>query len=518
MTEAFPPIAIWIALALGAFAGIVLLVVATTVAYSLWLPANYLLIMIMVLRARRPVSELDEEIGLRPSAKALAHPDHQVALPSYFFGPAVDDVRYVTEMAVQRCRSSFGQGASLASEAAKVDAQIVRIIGGVGIRAGLLTGGFIGILLTIVVVIAHVAATAVTVLVAVCIGYLLLTIDGLKRFIWNVQMTCPACAEEVTPYPGYKCPRCGELHRDIRSGRLGITSRICKCGGRLPTSLLMGAYRLGAVCPRCGAELPPKFGSASEIVLPFFGGGNVGKTQLMYTLVLALCKLAADSGGTVELVGDTGNRIDKIAAFITATGNSGKTVATPPKAHVLHLKLGANDRLIYLFDAAGELHYRKDSLEELAYLGKSRTFVFVVDPLAADGLWEQFSDEQQGRLVHLRSNISEAELAYHQTREQMRRTGRKRNFARLAFVVSKADLLTGTLASLGPARAPIREWVRSQHGLDMGDVVREATQSFSTVEFFETAAVTDDAGLPDASVETLARWLMWSEGVRLGGR
>jgi hypothetical protein len=176
-------------------------------------------------------------------------------------------------------------------------------------------------------------------------------------------------------------------------------------------------------------------------------------------------------------------------------------------------------RLISLFDAAGELHYSREELAQLKYLGHARVLIFVADPLAADGVWESIPADRREHLAELklRSTKQDVDIAYEKTREQMRELGIKARFARLAFVVSKADVLedAGVSMSSQIRGQAVGDWVSDPDGLDMADEVREAKQGFAAVEFFRTAAVMEDGRPRDRSVEILAQWLLWSEGIRL---
>jgi hypothetical protein len=258
-----------------------------------------------------------------------------------------------------------------------------------------------------------------------------------------------------------------------------------------------------------------RFGRIGEIAIPFFGGINVGKTQLMYMVTVALRELAELGGGELELIDDTQGRLDQIAASIAIDGSTSHTPLEPPRAYILELRLGGYRRRIYLFDAAGEMYYRWDTLHDLRYLEGARTLVFLVDPMASDAIWARLPPEVQDRLSGARSNAAEVELAYQQTREYMRQVGTKRKSTQLAFVVTKADLLAEVPEWEGGAAVDV---IRRKDGLDMGDTVREATQGFRAVEFFQTAAITDGAGVADHSLEEFTWWLMKSEGITLRRR
>ena len=386
----------------------------------------------------------------------------------------------------------------------------------IGIAIGTFLGALAGSIAAAVMLFVHLIIIVISVLSALCTCGVLKVVDLLIRSFRNIKMTCPICASNVRPYPVYKCRRCGALHREIRPGSRGVAVRTCTCGARLPTLILTGTTRLTALCPRCKSELPPRFGKVPEIVIPFFGCIKAGKTQLIYVLVKTLEALVADSDGEIELLGDTRDRMERIGRQIGTTGEPGKTVAHAPQAHILRLKLSSGERLVYLFDAAGELHYRFAGLEQMAYLDKARTMVFVADPLASDSIWDDLTEDQRVELANVRPSSAETEVSYQMTREQMRRSKHSDYAERLGFVVSKADLLSDRWTQFEQSGRGARDFVGQVDGMNMGNLVREATQNFSDVHFFKTTAMIDELGSPDESIKALALWLMSVEGINLG--
>lgn len=462
-------------------------------------------------RLRTPQMSRPLPPGRRRNAWPGHHVDENVAMPSYFFGPLADDAIYVCKASVRRAGAILQDGVDLARD--RYD--YFGMVGRTGIMLGIVPGGIAGASAMAAVAMVHLTVSALTAALAACAGVLIRAADASRRLVGGITMTCPSHGTAVTPYPVYVCPRCGNRHRDIRPGRHGITRRICNCREPLPTSLLLGTGTLAAECPDCGAGLPESFGAVPQVVIPFVGAGNVGKTQLMYRLYQTLSELVPACGGTISLESDSKERLDQIGLKLRGTRTPGKTAPELPRAYVLHLTLGSDKRQIYFFDAAGELHYERERLRGLSYLGKARSMVFVADPLAADSVWSRLPVDSQRQLAYLRSHMSECELAYQQTREQMRRMGSKRRFARLAFVVSKADLVAKKGVVPRASSLEIQQWIEDPEGLDLGNIVRESLQSFADVKFFQTAAVMAEDGLPDESVEILAWWLLKSDGIRL---
>ncbi|HEX6521622.1 MAG TPA: hypothetical protein VF070_16710 [Streptosporangiaceae bacterium] len=495
--------------AILAACGVVIVATLATAWFILRVAAQYFAAMLEVIDEDMEDAAAAKGSYLGLIARVERHKDQERTYPEYFFGQVEVDMKGVINATAHRIARAVTDG--WASGVGMME-DIPGVVVGAGVCAGTAVGGAGGALLASVVGLIHVIIVIAASVIAAAMAMILRGVDTAMRFLAGVRMTCPVCALAVRPYAAYKCPSCEELHRDVRPGRRGVVGRICKCGDRLPTLLLFGAYRLTAMCPRCGARLPARFGKTPEIVVPFFGSVKAGKTQLIYTLVLALEVLVKECGGTVITKSDTRQELERIGNLLSASGNPGPTLPRSPEAFVLTVKLGPHERLIYLFDAAGELHYRDVGLDELRYLDKASTLVYVADPLAAEGIWERLSEGRQDELAEIRSNAAEAELAYELPREQIRRMGGKARLMRLAFVVSKGDVIPDRDA-LSNHNA-VRKLIADSDGLDMGNLVREAERSFGTVGYFATAAVRDEAGSPDDSVTELATWLLNREGIR----
>jgi hypothetical protein len=442
------------------------------------------------------------------------HVDDDTAIPSYFFGPLIDDVAYICKTSYRRSRLLLVDGLAITRERDAVSGEVGRF----GVMFGIYPGILAGAAFTAAVAVAHLTVSTLSAATASGVGAVIRGADTCRRRIFGIKMTCPSHGMAIS-YPVYICPKCGNRHQNIRPGRNGMTTRICRCETRLPTSLLLGTGTLAAECPDpgCGIRLPERFGMAPEMVIPIVGAGNVGKTQLMYRLYQDLCELLPVYGGTVTLEGHSKDRLDEIGQELDDLTKPPKTRPVLPRAYVLHLTLRADQRQIYqiyLFDPAGELYYGQERLRDLNYLGKARAMIFVADPLATDNVWRRLPAARQQELAHLRSNMSESDLAYQQTREHMRRMGSKRRFAQLAFVVSKADLVAESGYTPGADGEAVRQWIEDPDGLDMGNIVRESLHNFANVRFFHTSAAAVD-GFPDESVDNLARWLLESGGIKL---
>jgi hypothetical protein len=447
------------------------------------------------------------------------HRDREIAAPSYLFGPVADDYRLVWVKCTRKCLTQISKGMEYVTDFGD-DLDGPALVISVGIGLGMVAGILLGSVEFVIIGAINLVIMIAMAMAAICMGVLLRAAEVTRRFIGNIVLCCPLCGKLVSPCPVYLCPNCSKRHQDTRPGPYGITIRTCSCGKRFGTSLLMGAGSLLAECPHCRRLLPSHFGRDPVIVIPFFGAKNVGKTQLMYTFVEALETLTASYGGELEFAdGDSADRLTEIGAELAAEGRPPITLPEAPRAYTLRFKRGLSQRLIFIFDAAGELHYAPERLDELNYLDKARTMIFVVDPLAAEGIWTQIPKRYRESLLRMRASRHEIRTSYGQTREHLRQLGNRRKRTQLAFVISKSDILART-----EVRTPdphdqdaMRTWVADRSGLELGNLVRESEQSFTNVRFFQTNAAYDPDEPPDVSVQRLARWLMNAGGIRFGG-
>jgi hypothetical protein len=443
-----------------------------------------------------------------------SHQDRDVARRSYYFGPVAADPLAAVGSARSAFRSLAALGQRMAEDANEADVAAIGIMVKAAMAVGLPVGSAVGAAAVVVLGSVYLAVSAATLVVAVTVGLLLRGLDSAMRFVAGVVMTCWTCGRNVRPYPHYRCPRCGALHRDIRPGEYGVLLRVCVCGTRFPTMLLTGAGRLESVCPHCQGDLPRWFGRAAVIAVPIFGAANAGKTRLMFMMTELLQEWVHEQGGSVRPVGDAGKRLDVISDSLRATGHTEKTLATMPRGLGLEIQIRLHRRLVYFFDAAGELYLREDGLAEMRYLNKAVTYVHVADPLSAKGLWADLSPADQARLEPFQSGDGAVTEVYQRTANQMLKMAPRKKPSNLAFVVSKVDLLGSAGCDIGRTSEEVRRWVSDGNGLDMEDIVRGARQRFAQVRYFGTAAVEED-GLVDASVHELLRWILANEGIKV---
>jgi hypothetical protein len=372
---------------------------------------------------------------------------------------------------------------------------------------------------------------AVVVLVAVpasAVGLLaILALRGADRTwqaVFHADSHCPRCYEN-TALPAYRCKgrhspdelREGDdLHRDIRPGRLGVWWRRCSCGRRLPTTVLRAAHRLEATCPYCGYELHKGAGVATDVRVPVFGGPSAGKTHLIMSFVVWLVgphgqPSTSDNGDGASMADDySRQRYEEYRELITTGQSAPKTEAGKrPVAVTLRIRSGWRHVLLHFFDAAGEALVDPEQNANFAYLDYARTLIFVLDPFSVAEVRDQLAVNFPDLLREANPSGHDPEDSYQSTVSRLRGYGVQTDRKRLAFVVSKQDLLERVPLGEGLHDDPesVRNWLVS-HGLD--NLVTAAQRDFREVRYFLVTS-TDPSG---AGAVAPLLWLLEQDDVK----
>ncbi|MBE1491924.1 TRAFAC clade GTPase domain-containing protein [Plantactinospora soyae] len=365
--------------------------------------------------------------------------------------------------------------------------------------------------------------------------------DRCWQWIFRAGGSCPRCYE-VTSLPAYRCPgphstedrRCGDdLHRNVRPGRLGVLWRRCACGTRLPTTVLRASRTLAAHCPTCTAALHPGAAVATDVRVPVFGASSAGKTQLIMAALVALVgapSTGADrpaggsddpvdgigageaSGGAGTMLADeySRRRYDEYLQLVTEDRAAPKTdVAQQPVAVTVRIPTGRHrSALLHLFDAAGEALVDQQLNAGYAYLDYARTLLFVLDPFSVRDVRDQSARAFADVFAEANPAQHDPEDSYQSTVTRLRQYGVDTARQRLAFVVSKRDLIERLPIGerLGIDPDSIRGWLLDR-GLD--NLVASAARDFAEVRFF----LVSSKDLSESGAVAPVRWLLETERV-----
>ncbi|MCA2211637.1 hypothetical protein [Jidongwangia harbinensis] len=298
--------------------------------------------------------------------------------------------------------------------------------------------------------------------VGVAGAVLLRSIDlGVRR--WRrAAAVCLRCSW-VTALPAYRCPDCDHLHRDVRPGPLGIWSRVCGCGARMPTTVLRSARRLAPTCPRCEEPLPDEAGVATVHRIVIAGGPGTGKTSLWRAAVPALTKQPPEPAGGLS---------DRNLAI---------RVVRPATAVV------SGPALLVTFDPPGEIFRTEEAARHvLSPAGYATNHLLTLDPLALPAVRAAASAADRGDPPFEQISLEYAERPYRLLVEQIREHGGNTRRCVLAVVVTKMDeLWTGAgaqrLGLSGHSAPKPRTWLAD---VGLRNLVLAADRDFGRVRYF----------------------------------
>ena len=107
---------------------------------------------------------------------------------------------------------------------------------------------------------------------------LLIPLWNIADSIARVEQHCPHCYKSFG-LPGFICPSCGTMHKQLIPSLCGILAARCECGRFLPGTAVTGRSKLKAVCPECGHNLIAS--NASQFSIQVIGGNSSGKTAFL---------------------------------------------------------------------------------------------------------------------------------------------------------------------------------------------------------------------------------------------
>ncbi|GAA1635875.1 TRAFAC clade GTPase domain-containing protein [Actinoplanes couchii] len=375
-------------------------------------------------------------------------------------------------------------------------------------------GGALGLLAgTLAVLVVTVAVTAVMWLIGLPVVLLMRGVDRVWRVVRRSRASCVVCFATAA-VPAYRClgPHLDadrmsgdDLHRDVRPGRLGVLWRRCSCELRLPTTVLRAARdrRLEGLCPSCEQPLFSGAGVHREVRLPVFGAASAGKTQFVMSALVGLHAAAQRAGIPIEMADDRSRAVYSMWSGLTArSAPAPKTATNAPVTVTTRIRQRRGTTLLHLFDAAGETLVDRRQNATLAYLDAAGTLTFVLDPFSIPRIRDEHGTASAAVFREASAALHDPQDGYDATAQRLREYGVPTGRRRLAFVVTKADLLA-RLPLTPPTAEPaaVRAWLCDQ-GLE--NLVVTAERDFRTVGWFLVSG--RDTG-PDGPPAVL-RWAL----------
>lgn len=383
---------------------------------------------------------------------------------------------------------------------------LLPLIGAVVLTAAVMASGAVAFVLLG-------AVLAVALLGWAAVAGVLRGVDLGTQMLRGAKATCHhAGCNHRDRLPAYRC-QCGQVHHDIRAGRLGAFVRRCECGRLLPTTVLKAAAGLVPVCQNCGGELRDGAGALTDVLVPVFGPASAGKTRLILAGMVALSRHLTAVGGSARPEGPESEVTFHDATAVVESGRqTTKTDAGKlPAGITVRLTVAAREASLHLFDAAGEFFSNREQNSRLRFLSDTEGLVFVLDPFSVPAVADAFKGALAPRLQQAQRALMHPEQSYLVTVQWLRDQGVELKRKPLAIALVKADLLLGLPPAAGllpdAGSGQIEDWLREK-GLD--NMLDGAARDFGEVRYFIVSSLdagTDPEGMADPT--SPVRPLLW---------
>ncbi|MFC9475999.1 hypothetical protein ACFTS5_27760 [Nocardia sp. NPDC056952] len=254
--------------------------------------------------------------------------------------------------------------------------------------------------------------------------------------------------------------------------------------------------------------------------IPIVGGIAAGKSTFVHLSLMALDTKLGERAMTFAM-SDQHVQFQTGVELIQGGARLHKTLPDRlPDGLMVDVSTGGRgDRILYLYDPAGEWYTSGDRSDSQTYLDHATGLVVVVDPMALDTVVQSLDDEQRAR-VHsalgggvIAISVA-ADAVVGRLLATLRARGKLRRIRRVAVVVSKADALVGSAIGrdLGsgadgpPSQLAVRTWLETA---EWGDSVRALEQHVGAVRFYRSGF--------DMTPKDLAEPLQWVGGLGTSG-
>lgn len=231
------------------------------------------------------------------------------------------------------------------------------------------------------------------------VGFTVLwVVDRLYLMKNKISSACTECKEKSL-IPLYLCPSCGAVHDNLVPSTYGIWQRKCLCGAKLPTNCFNGRKDLESKCPACSLNLDAK--ESRPLCIPVVGGRSVGKTAFITAFSKDFIESVAPSKGiTTEFYNQSKEEIFREITQDYSTGStrmtqrSGDVNQTSSVSFSFFAKhnLFAPDRLVHVYDIAGEVFTSNDENEVQKQYEYCQGIVFIIDPFAIPSVRNRYYD------------------------------------------------------------------------------------------------------------------------------
>lgn len=258
-------------------------------------------------------------------------------------------------------------------------------------------------------------------------------VDGTMR----VEQHCPHCYNTFK-LPYFRCPYCGEIHRQLIPAKSGLFFARCSCGHFLSCSVISKRDKLSSVCPKCNTDLAAS--NAKQFSIQIIGGNSAGKTAFIAAFQhLYQANIGASS---CSVRGEPKDAFNDLEAMF----NNGYTEPSPPTEVIpytlVHQTGASAEQSLVFYDIPDEILLSEEYERNPLNFGYSDGIVVIIDPLSissvrtecekldADSANGSSEDNPESIVIHFITKFSEISG----------RMARKMSSVPVAVLIAKSDV------------------------------------------------------------------------------
>lgn len=353
----------------------------------------------------------------------------------------------------------------------------------------------------------------------------------------HISQVCNHCHERFSD-PVYICPKCKARHAHLVPNQYGAFHHTCTCGEKLACSyLVVKNPRKGikGLCPNClksGREETVTGSDSRTICIPVIGARSSGKTSLITAYANDVIEKRAQLNKlTTQFYGETDRQLYSDMTKSYSSGVVKQTLVEKDKnkesafSFSFYLKGSAlkPDRLIQLYDIAGESFTKNEFNERQSQFNHCDGIVLVIDPMSLQQAEGEYSDQLEAadKGTSCPENLQTVQQALFNIMNEVNDDSRSNKKSRipLAVVLNKIDEAPGLQERLGDETVKAlrgkdtenkfaddydaMDFLCRQFFTDMDEegFVKNIESSFSNCRFFAVSAIGHTAGVGSESFE-----------------
>lgn len=196
----------------------------------------------------------------------------------------------------------------------------------------------------------------------------------------RVEQHCPHCYTAFR-LPYFRCPHCGEVHKNLIPGHCGILAAKCSCGHFIPSSVLSHRSKLVGVCPNPKCKMDLATVNAKQFFIQIIGGNSSGKTA--FSAAFQHQYLSLSQGNDVYSVSGEPRETFETLEYMYRNGvtesSSASEIGTYNYVHQLR---GTAAHSLIFYDIPDEVLLSDEYEKSPLNFGYTDGIIIIIDPLS----------------------------------------------------------------------------------------------------------------------------------------